>query len=607
MRVWLATQNEAQPPYVLAEQVEGQEEGDGATARLQIDGRISVHDATRVFPANEPSCDCADNTSLPHLSEATLLENLRSRYTRDSIYTYTANILIAVNPYKDLALYGDPVYPKYAGRPLGLAPPHLYAIADRAYRRCVIERRDQSIIVSGESGSGKTESSKHVVRYLAQAARRASGILDLGVTSLTDRILNTTPVLEAFGNARTLRNNNSSRFGKFLKIFFDDSSRTLVGAGMDTFLLERSRLSRASQGERCYHAFYQLLAGAAPDERLRLRLSGPEDYDILSRTGCTQIPGVDDARAFVETMDAMTALGIEAHTQVVQVLAAILHLGNLQFEESEGDGSALTSEANRAAVGAVADLLVLPEHELTLTLTTQRMRDGSGARRFSFTKNLRNKEAVAARDSLMKHVYALLFGWLVRRCRESIMHAPLAAHSCQFIGILDIYGFESFSEHNGFEQLLINYANERLQQHFVECVFLDEQALYAAEGVPWPDDFRFPDNAPLLELLEGPARSPAEGGGLAAGSPHRSIGALPARMSLFELIDEENRVPHGTDESLLKKLYAAHEHDSADGEPLLSPPKVTATAKRQSTAHRLSAFVVHHFAGQVRHGALPYV
>ena len=246
---------------------------------------------------------------------------------------------------------------------------------------------------------------------------------------------------------------------------------------MTTYLLERSRVIKPAQNERTYHAFYQTLAGAEPQEKARLRLEATEQYDLLARTGCTHIGGIDDAGNFAQTMQAMETLGIDRATrgQVLQLLSAVLHLGNLQFETAEGDGTALRSDANRSAVAAAAEMLLLPADDLVAALTTQTVRGQHGE--IAFTKNNRLREAHATRDSLMKQLYASLFGWLVGRCRDSIMmQQATTTASCRLIGILDIYGFESFEGANGFEQLCINFANEKMQQFFVEAVFVAEQA-----------------------------------------------------------------------------------------------------------------------------------
>jgi hypothetical protein len=600
------------PVWVRSEAEEGEPFSRGVVVTLPVgpgDGyhvrtadRLLTVSPRAVLPACEATPqgeerDCADNTALSYLSDATLLHNLRTRFDRRQVYTYTGAMLLAVNPFMALDhLYTADNMARYRGRPLGAEPPHVYALADRAYRLHRVERRDQSIVVSGESGAGKTESSKHVLRYLAALAGQSGG----GGGGITERILQTTPVLEAFGNARTARNDNSSRFGKFTRVHFCSKGR-LVGADLVTYLLETSRVTLPGQGERSFHIFYQLLRGATPAQRAALRLDGqggplsPESFPSLAASGCTDMRGVDDAAVFGATSAALKDIGLSAGevAEVFGLLAALLHLSTLNFlpDEANGDGVGLAGEANGRALGAVAALLAVDETELVTALTTTR--SGGAA---DFVRALRVRDALAARDALAKHAYTRLFGWLVRRCQESVAPPGTAQHH---IGILDIYGFEVF-ECNGFEQLCINFANEKLQQHFVRQVFYAEQALYEAEAIPFPEHLSFPDNAPLCALLEGasaPATEDISDGGFVISTPRPGVRPV---LSLFEMLDEETTLPQGRDLALLDKIYSAHEAPaSSPDRPLLYAPKLGMRLRHKNNAHRGGAFVLSHFAGEV--------
>ena len=461
---------------------------------------VAESDAHPVNPDNQAGCK--DNTELMYLREPHMLHNLRQRYGRDAVYTYTAHILIACNPFKKLPIYDEKRMGEYAGKSLGLMEPHVFAVADRAYRSMAHYGSSQAVIISGESGSGKTETAKIVMSFLAWAGGSrglkggAGAPDDASAATLASRVLQANPLLESFGNARTLRNDNSSRFGKFTKILFTGAG-AIAGARISTYLLEKSRLVTHAPGERGYHAFYELCAGASKAQRFTLRLPPPAaiaaaEFPYLFPEGCEgeAAPRVGDealdASHFAELLESFAACGLDkpAVDHVLGVLAGLLHLGAMRFaENAEGDGSVLADKEARGSRDAAAEHLGLKPDELDKITTSRTLSSG---RKSLYSVPLSVTQAGQSRDAIAKMVYARLFAWLVQRVNESLCDSSDGAVGAgtPFIGILDIYGFETFQT-NSFEQLCINYANEKLQQHFIVHTFEQEQELYRMEGIQW--------------------------------------------------------------------------------------------------------------------------
>eukprot|EP00741_Cyanophora_paradoxa_P010959 tig00020553_g10595.t1 len=536
---------------------------------------------SEVYEPNPPIAGgVPDMTQLTHLNAAALLQNARCRYETDLIYTYTAYIVLALNPYRPLPIYGRDEMDRYRGRPMG-APelqPHVYALADRAFRSMKAEKQSQSILISGDSGAGKTETSKIVMQYLAYVGRAPGETEELG-----NRVLESNPVLEAFGNAKTLRNNNSSRFGKFMKIFFS-AEGLIIGAGIDTYLLERSRVTQHDHGERNYHVFYQLCAGASDAERQRYRIGRADEFKILSQGGSTKVKRVDDAADFHRMREAMARVGIGEDDQanVFRVLAAILHLGNLRFVTAPGSGGEASVVESKGADGghllAAADLLKVDPADLEQALCHKTICPRSPSRDADAVKrNLKPAEAEASRNALARAIYQRLFDWLVARINSSLEVEQPSHEDSQrsfaaepppstFIGVLDIFGFESF-ERNSLEQLCINYANERLQQHFIAQVFKQEADIYAREGIA-VQQAGYADNAETIRLID---KRPG---------------------GVFALLDEECRLPGGSDRALAGKIHA----NLASHPRLLAPPT---KARRAPSRTKDEAFIVRHYAADV--------
>lgn len=389
------------------------------------------------------------------------------------------------------------------------------------------DKKNQTIVVSGESGAGKTVSAKYVMRYFAtvddpsRPGKRKKQATGEKMSKTEEQILATNPIMEAFGNAKTTRNDNSSRFGKYIEIMFD-TNVDIIGAKIRTYLLERSRLVYQPPTERNYHIFYQLIAGATDDERESLGLLPVEQFEYLNQGGDPNIPNVDDKAEFELTKDAMTVIGmsLETQTQVFQILAALLHLGNAKITSTRTDAILSASEPSFAKA---ASLLGVEVVEFAKWMTKKQI----VTRSEKIVTALNHKQAVVVRDSVAKFIYSSLFDWLVDSINNGLATEEVRSRVESFIGVLDIYGFEHFQK-NSFEQFCINYANEKLQQEFNQHVFKLEQEEYQREQINWAY-IEFSDNRPCIDLIEG-------------------------KLGILSLLDEESRLPAGSDDSFVNKL-----------------------------------------------------
>ncbi|KAJ6824987.1 myosin-6-like [Iris pallida] len=495
-----------------------------------------------------PPCGVDDMTKLAYLHEPGVLQNLKSRYDLNEIYTYTGNILIAMNPFRRLPhLYDSHIMGQYNGAAFGELNPHPFAVADAAYRLMIKEGISQSILVSGESGAGKTESTKMLMRYLAYMGGRA----EAEGRTVEQQVLESNPVLEAFGNAKTVRNNNSSRFGKFVEIQFDDRGK-ISGAAIRTYLLERSRVCQVSDPERNYHCFY-MLCSAPPEVVEKYKLGNPRTFHYLNQSNSYELDGIDDSKEYLETRRAMDIVGISTDEQdaIFRVVAAILHLGNVEFAEgNEPDTSEPKDERSWFHLQTAAELFMCGVKALEDSLCKRII----VTRDENITKCLDPNAAATSRDALAKTVYSRLFDWLVNKINNSIGQDP---NSKYLIGVLDIYGFESFKT-NSFEQFCINLTNEKLQQHFNQHVFKMEQEEYTKEEINW-SYIEFIDNQDVLDLIE---KKP---GGIIA------------------LLDEACVLPRSTHETFAQKLYQAFKDHERFSKPKLAR----------------SDFTICHYAGDV--------
>ncbi|XP_037413534.1 myosin-17-like isoform X8 [Triticum dicoccoides] len=489
-----------------------------------------------------------DMTRLSYLHEPGVLDNLAVRYAKNIIYTYTGNILIAINPFQRLPNLVDvQTMEKYKGANLGDLDPHVFAIADVSYRQMMNEGKSNSILVSGESGAGKTETTKLLMRYLAFLGGRSG----TGGRTVEQQVLESNPVLEAFGNAKTVRNNNSSRFGKFVELQFDKSGK-ISGAAIRTYLLERSRVCQTSSPERNYHCFYFLCSAPSEDIK-KYKLGDPSSFHYLNQSSCIRVDGINDAEEYLATRNAMDMVGITEEEQeaIFRVVAAVLHLGNISFAKgTEADSSVIKDAKARFHLNTAGELLMCDCEKLENALIKREINTPEGV----ITTTVGPNSATVSRDGFAKQIYSRLFDWLVNRINASIGQDP---NSDKLIGVLDIYGFESFKT-NSFEQLCINFTNEKLQQHFNQNVFKMEQEEYTREQINW-SYIEFVDNQDVLDLIE---KKP---GGIIA------------------LLDEACMFPKSTHETLSQKLYEKFKNHKRFAKPKLSR----------------TAFTIQHYAGDV--------
>ncbi|XP_076236580.1 unconventional myosin-Ie [Calliopsis andreniformis] len=430
-----------------------------------------------------------DMVLLPKITEETIIENLRKRYMDDYIFTCIGPVLVSINPFKQMPYFGEKEIQIYQGAAPYENPPHIYALADDMYRNMLIDNENQCVIISGESGAGKTVAAKYIMSYIA----RISGGGDR-VQKVKNVILECNPLLEAFGNAKTVRNNNSSRFGKYVEMQFDSGGQP-SGGKISNFLLEKSRVTCHNTGERNFHVFYQLATGANQQMKSEFGLTSLDYYQYLSYGGNHKVEGTNDAYDLQETLKGLSVMGISDSevTDIFRLVAGILHIGNIQFAEN-GNYSQV---ANKQCLDFPAYLLQISADQLACKLTSREFESKWGGQSESVDVTLNVEQALYTRDALAKDIYARLFDYLVKK-----VNAAMETNTDGLqIGILDIYGFEIF-EKNGFEQFCINFVNEKLQQIFIELTLKAEQEEYVSENIQWTPIEYF-NNAIVVELLEG--------------------------------------------------------------------------------------------------------
>ncbi|XP_057185155.1 unconventional myosin-IXAb isoform X4 [Triplophysa rosa] len=511
----------------------------------------------------------ADLCALPDLNERMLLENLRGRFRQEKIYTYVGEILIVVNPFQFLPIYNPKYVKMYDNHRLGKLEPHIYAVADVAYHTMLQRKRNQCIVISGESGSGKTQSTNFLIHHLTALSQKgfASGVEQI--------ILGAGPVLEAFGNAKTAHNNNSSRFGKFIQVNYQESG-TVRGAYVEKYLLEKSRLVYQEHNERNYHVFYYLLAGASEEERKSFHLLKPEEYHYLNQVtlrvhrhqwrndcdtelDCFSVEGEDLKHDFERLQLAMEMVGFLPATkkQIFSLLSAILHLGNIRYKKKTYRDDSIDI-CNPEVLPIVSELLEVKEEMLFEALTTRKT--VTVGERLIVPYKL--SEAGTVRDSMAKSLYGALFDWIVFRTNHALLYNKDLEDSSKMlsIGVLDIFGFEDY-ENNSFEQFCINFANETLQHYFNQHIFKLEQEEYRSEGISW-HMIDYIDNTACINLI---SKKPT---------------------ALLHLLDEECNFPQATNQTLLDKFKRQHEGSCYIEFPAVMEP----------------AFIIRHYAGKVKYG-----
>ncbi|KAJ2726143.1 class II myosin [Coemansia sp. Benny D115] len=502
------------------------EEGNKRVTVHLMTGRdisISTDDVEKVNPPKFEKTD--DMADLSYLNEASVVHNLKQRYASNMIYTYSGLFLVAVNPYYNLQIYGPEYVRMYKNKKRMEVVPHIFAIADAAFHDMLHSKENQSILITGESGAGKTENTKKVIQYLTAIASDHKNSTSSGVSgsSLEQQVLSANPILESFGNAQTIRNNNSSRFGKFIRIEFNFAGQ-IAGANIEWYLLEKPRVTNQSKQERNYHIFYQFMKGADKAVKDKLLIDrGPEGYNFTKR--CRQtIQGVDDRVEFETLVRAMTVTGFrpEEQTDLFRIIAAILHMGNMQFQATRNDEAVL---GEQVAAEKLCHVLGIQLSDFTRAL----LRPSIKAGRDWVTQSRTLQQVVFSVEALARSMYERMFGALVSRINTAMNHRPDGKST--FIGVLDIAGFEIL-ETNSFEQLCINYTNERLQQFFNRTMFVLEQEEYKREGIEWNYiDFGM-DLQPTIDLIDRT----------------KPIGILSC-------LDEECVMPKATDKTFTDKLH----------------------------------------------------
>ncbi|NWT01451.1 MYO9B protein, partial [Mionectes macconnelli] len=496
--------------------------------------------------------DFDDLCNLPNLTEATLLENLKCRFLKHRIYTYAGSILIAINPFKFLPIYNPKYVKMYENHQLGKLEPHIFAIADVAYHTMLKKHVNQCIVISGESGSGKTQSTNFLIHCLTALSQK-------GYASGVERtILGAGPVLEAFGNAKTAHNNNSSRFGKFIQVNYLENG-IVRGAVVEKYLLEKSRLVSQEKDERNYHVFYYLLLGVSEEERKEFHLKQPEDYFYLNQHNLKIEDGEDLRHEFERLKQAMEMVGFLSATkkQIFSILSAILYLGNVTYKKKATGRDEGLDVGPPEVLDILSQLLKVKREILVEVLTKRKTVTANDKLILPYSLN----EAITARDSMAKSLYSALFDWIVLRINHALLNKKDMEESvtCLSIGVLDIFGFEDF-ETNSFEQFCINYANEQLQYYFNQHIFKLEQEEYKSEGITW-HNIDYTDNVACIHLI---SKKPT---------------------GLFYLLDEESNFPHATNQTLLAKFKQQHEENKFFvGTPVMEP-----------------AFIIRHFAGKVKY------
>ncbi|XP_058796556.1 myosin heavy chain, non-muscle isoform X2 [Phymastichus coffea] len=555
--VWVPSENQG----FVAASIKG-ERGDEVEVEIVETGKRVLVAKDDIQKMNPPKFDKAeDMAELTCLNEASVLHNLKDRYYSGLIYTYSGLFCVVVNPYKKLPIYTEKIMERYKGIKRHEVPPHVFAITDTAYRSMLQDREDQSILCTGESGAGKTENTKKVIQYLAYvAASKPKSNASSGTGSdkfageLEQQLLQANPILEAFGNAKTVKNDNSSRFGKFIRINFD-ASGYIAGANIETYLLEKSRAIRQAKDERTFHIFYQLLAGASPEQKKEFILEDPKLYPFLS-CGALPVPGVDDAAEFHSTVKAMNIMGMtnDDFHAIFRIVSAVMLFGSMQFRQERNSDQATLPDNTVAQ--KISHLLGLNVTEMTKAFLKPRIKVGR-----DFVTKAQTKEQVEfAVEAISKACYERLFRWLVNRINRSLDRTKRQGAS--FIGILDMAGFEIF-DLNSFEQLCINYTNEKLQQLFNHTMFILEQEEYQREGIEWKFiDFGL-DLQPTIDLIDKP-------------------------MGIMALLDEECWFPKATDKTFVEKLVGAHHVH----------PKFVKTDFRG-----VADFAIIHYAGKVDYSA----
>merc|ERR1719208_571301 len=529
------------------------ESNDGAKAVVTCGHEKKTFKSAEIGQVNPPKFEmCEDMANLTFLNDASVFYNLKVRYQAKLIYTYSGLFCIVVNPYRRFPIYTQTVVKMYLGKRRNGVPPHLWAITETAYRNMLTNGKDQSMLITGESGAGKTENTKKVISYLASVA--SSGKKSAKKVSLEDQIVATNPILESYGNAKTSRNDNSSRFGKFIRIHFNSAGK-LAGCDIESYLLEKSRITQQQEVERSYHIFYQLLQPFVPDMKAKCLLSDDiYTYSYVSQ-GKVTVASIDDNEELEYTDAAFDIIGFSHQEKwdCYKITAGVMSSGEIQFVQKGHDDQA--EEGDMTVPNKIAQLMGVNALELFKAFCKPKIKVGTEW----VTKGQSCAQATNGVGGIARATFDRLFKWLIIKCNDTLIDKTMK--KANFVAVLDIAGFEIF-EYNGFEQISINFVNEKLQQFFNHHMFVVEQEEYVAEGIDWAMvDFGM-DLAACIIMFEKP-------------------------MGIWAILEEESLFPKATDKSFEDKLKAQHLGKSAP------------FAKPQSKTDKNAHFAVIHYAGTV--------
>merc|ERR1719464_2484565 len=531
------------------------ESDDGTKAVVMCGHEKKTFKSSEVGQVNPPKFEqCEDMTNLTFLNDASVFWNLKVRFVAKLIYTYSGLFCIVVNPYKRYPIYTGTVVKLYLGKRKNEVPPHLWAIIETAYRNMLTNNKDQSMLITGESGAGKTENTKKVISYLAAVAAPKKKPGQEKKVALEDQIVATNPILESYGNAKTSRNDNSSRFGKFIRIHFTQSGK-LCGCDIESYLLEKSRITQQQEVERSYHIFYQLLQPFVADMKSKCCLTDDiYDYSYVSQ-GKVTVASIDDNEELEYTDNAFDVIGFSEQEkwECYKLTAAVMTCGEIKFKQKGRDEQCEPDGYD--AAGKVSTLFGVGDPELMMkAFVKPKIKVGTEW----VTKGQNIEQATAAVGGIARAVFDRIFKWLIIKCNDTLMDPTMK--KANFCAVLDIAGFEIF-EYNGFEQISINFVNEKLQQFFNHHMFVVEQEEYVAEGIDWAMvDFGM-DLAACIIMFEKP-------------------------MGIWAILEEESLFPKATDKSFEEKLKA-------------SLGKLPTFAKAASKTDKDAHFAIVHYAGTV--------
>merc|ERR1712109_331144 len=500
-------------------------DNDGTKAVVMCGHEKKVFKSAEIGQVNPPKFEkCEDMANLTFLNDASVFYNLKVRFQAKLIYTYSGLFCIVVNPYKRYPIYTGTVVKMYLGKRRNEVPPHLWAITETAYRNMLTNGKNQSMLITGESGAGKTENTKKVISYLAAVAAPKKAAATKKV-SLEDQIVATNPILESYGNAKTSRNDNSSRFGKFIRIHFNAAGK-LAGCDIESYPLEKSRITQQQEVERSYHIFYQLLQPFVPEMKPKCLLTDDiYDYEYVSQ-GKTTVASIDDNEELEMTDSAFDIIGFSNQEKwdCYMLTAGVMACGAVRFVQKGRDDQAEIADKDWAFPEKIATLFGVEKFEMLKGFCKPKIKVGTEW----VTKGQTCEQATNGVGGIARSCFDRIFKWLIIMCNDTLIDKTMK--KANFCAVLDIAGFEIF-EYNGFEQISINFVNEKLQQFFNHHMFVVEQEEYVAEGVEWaPVDFGM-DLAACIIMFEKP-------------------------MGVWAILEEESLFPKATDKSFEEKLKA---------------------------------------------------